>query len=87
MKRRQRRSLLGTAARTAVIAGTATSVSGNVARRQDAAHQAAAAPPDARAAHAAPDRLGQLERLNELKKSGALTKPEFEREKAKILAS
>lgn len=38
--------LLGTAARTAVIAGTATAVSGNVARRQQAR---AAQAPEARA--------------------------------------
>jgi len=37
--RRGRPSLLGTAARTAVIAGTAQSVAGNVARRQNAAAQ------------------------------------------------
>lgn len=41
--RRRRPSLIGTAARTAVIAGTATAVSGNVARsqQQTAQHQAA----------------------------------------------
>lgn len=41
---RRRPSLIGTAARTAVIAGTATSVSGSVARsQQQAAHQQAMA--------------------------------------------
>jgi len=41
---RRRPSLVGTAARTAVIAGTATAVSGNVARnQQQAAQQQAAA--------------------------------------------
>jgi len=83
---KRRRSLLGTAARTAVVAGTATKVSGNVARRQDEAHKAAAARSGARGSHAAPDRIAQLERLNELKKSGALTNSEFQREKAKLLA-
>jgi hypothetical protein len=34
INRRGRPGLLGTAARTAVVAGTATAVSGNVARRQ-----------------------------------------------------
>ncbi len=41
---RRRPSLIGTAARTAVIAGTATAVSGNVSRnQQQAAQQQAAA--------------------------------------------
>jgi hypothetical protein len=69
---------LGTAARTAVIAGTASAVSGKVGRKQNAGHQAAAG-------GSSPDRISQLERLNELKKSGALTKDEFQREKAKLL--
>ena len=45
MRRTRRRpGLIGTAARTAVIAGTATAVSGNVARSQhQAAHQQAMA--------------------------------------------
>ncbi|TIC80641.1 SHOCT domain-containing protein [Nocardioides sp. GY 10113] len=52
-----RPGLIGTAARTAVIAGTAQAVSGNVARRQqrraaDQAQQAYAAPPQQ--AYAAP---------------------------------
>jgi hypothetical protein len=76
--RRRRGGLLGTAARTAVIAGTASAVSGKVGRKQNAAHQAAAG-------GASSDRISQLERLNELKKSGALTKDEFQREKAKLL--
>ncbi len=44
MRRRRagRPSLLGTAARTAVVAGTATAVSGNVAQKQAARQQAAA---------------------------------------------
>ncbi len=43
MRRRVGRpGLLGTAARTAVIAGTATAVSGNVAQKQAAQQQAAA---------------------------------------------
>ena len=79
---RRRRSLLGTAARTAVIAGTATKVSGNVARRQEEA----AARSKGRAARANGDHIARLERLNDLKKSGALTNREFEREKAKLLA-
>jgi hypothetical protein len=49
-----------------------------VARKESRPHQAAAG-------GASPDRISQLERLNELKKSGALTKDEFQREKAKLL--
>ncbi len=47
MPRRGRPGLMGTMARTAVITGTATAVSGNVARRQQAKHQPAAAQPAA----------------------------------------
>lgn len=80
--RRRRRSLVGTAARTAVVAGTATAVSGNVAARQETARRSA----DSAGASAA-DHLNQLERLAKLKETGALTKQEFDSEKAKILAS
>jgi len=66
---------MGTAARTAVIAGTATAVSGKVARQQEGAH---------RAAGGAPDRITQLERLDQLRQSGALSEDEFKREKAKL---
>ena len=41
-RRMGRPGLLGTAARTAVVAGTATAVSGNVARRQNARAQSKA---------------------------------------------
>ena len=53
MRRVGRPGLIGTAARTAVIAGTAQAVTGNVARRQQqryAAEQAQAAPPPPAAA-------------------------------------
>lgn len=43
LRRMGRPGLVGTAARTAVIAGTATAVSGNVARRQAGRAQQAAA--------------------------------------------
>lgn len=74
---RRRKSLLASAARTAVVAGTAMKVSGNVARRQEAQNEVAARS-NARASHAGGHRIEQLERLNELKKSGALTTREFE---------
>ena len=89
--------LVGMAARTAVVAGTATAVSGRVAGRQQAkADEAAqaAAPPAAVAepAPAAPaagglndDVVGQLKQLAELKDSGVLTEDEFAAQKAKLL--
>jgi len=57
IRRRGRPGLLGTAARTAVIAGTATKVSGNVAAKQqaEAAQQAELAAARAQAQQAALD--------------------------------
>ena len=81
MRRGRRGGLIGTAARTAVIAGTATAVSGKVARQHDRAHRAAGGESGA---GAAPDRITQLERLDQLRSSGALTEDEFKREKAKL---
>ena len=83
--------LLRMAARTAVVAGTATAVSGNVARRQAARHAddqpqyeqapAAAAP----AAPAADDSMVQLQNLAALHSQGVLSDEEFAAAKAKIL--
>ena len=88
--------LLRMAARTAVVAGTATAVSGRVQRRQAnrfAEQDAPAAEPEPayeapeqRSAPPAPDRLQQLKELGELKAQGVLTEQEFATEKAKILA-
>jgi hypothetical protein len=91
----RRRGLLRTAARTAVIAGTATSVSGRVARRhqqQAALEEAAgarsrAAIPAASHAHGEHDLVGNLQRLAELKAAGALTAQEYSAAKTKLLAS
>jgi len=84
--------LLRGVARTAVIAGTATSVSNRVSRRQanrwaqeDQGQYYDEAPAAAAAAPAA-DPLEQLKQLGELKASGVLTDAEFEAQKAKILA-
>jgi hypothetical protein len=82
-------------ARTAVIAGTATSVSNRVSRRQAqrwGAQEAAAAPqeqyaPPPAAPAAGTDRVEQLKELAALKDQGVLTDEEFAAEKAKILAS
>jgi Short C-terminal domain len=87
-------------ARTAVIAGTATSVSNRVSRRQanrwSQQQDAQAPPPQAyeppppapvAAPAPAPDMLTQLQQLGDLKAQGILTDAEFEAQKAKILAS
>jgi hypothetical protein len=82
-------------ARTAVIAGTATSVSNRVSRRQasrwsqqdaTAQQQYAEPPPPPPAGPSTDDKLEQLKDLGELKASGVLTEAEFEAQKAKILA-
>jgi hypothetical protein len=84
-----RGGLLGTAARTAVVAGTATAVVGGVQRHQqgraeEAAQQAVAqqAPP---VAAAAPDPLVEIQRLADMKAQGILTDEEFSAAKAKLL--
>ena len=90
--------LVGMAARTAVVAGTATAVSGRVARRQqrkyagqDAEYveqQAAAAGAGYEQTMAAPaeeDATAQIQKLAELHASGALSDEEFAAAKAKIL--
>ena len=93
--------LLRGIARTAVIAGTATTVSNRVSRRQGqrwAAQQPpptqqAAPPPPPPAPPASPppaggaDRLTALKQLGELRTQGVLTDDEFNAEKARILAS
>ena len=75
-------------ARTAVIAGTASAVSGRVQRRQQSrwaeqdyaqAPQAAAPPP------AEDDSIAKLKELGELHQSGVLTDEEFAAQKAKLL--
>jgi membrane protease subunit (stomatin/prohibitin family) len=87
--------LLRGVARTAVIAGTATSVSNRVSRRQasrwsqqeqqqqqqESVEQPQAAPPPAA------DPIDRLKELGELRDSGVLTEEEFQAQKAKVLAS
>jgi len=95
--RRGRPSLIGSAARTAgrtaLISGTATAVSGKVARRQAAgmAADVAAAPAPAQSPTAAAGGLddaaiARLERLGELRVAGVLTEAEFAEQKARLLA-
>lgn len=89
--RRGRPGLLATAARTAVIAGTAQAVTGKVATRQ--AEAAAERQPPAPAAPSQPtpapvggdDLIAQLERLGQLHAAGILTPEEFSAAKARLL--
>jgi putative oligomerization/nucleic acid binding protein len=79
-------------ARTAVIAGTATSVSNRVSRRQAArwAEQEPqyAEPAPAPAAPAPSVNVAeQLQQLAQLKDQGVLTEEEFAAQKAKLLGS
>lgn len=88
--RNGRPSLIGTAARTAVIAGTATAVVGAVGgSKQQPAQQAAPVQPQAAPAAVglSDDKFVQLQRLAELQKTGVLTEQEVADLKAKILAS
>ena len=82
--------LVRMAARTAVVAGTATAVSGRVQRRQaarydqqDAQQYQEAAPPPA--APAEDDATAKLQNLANLHAQGVLTDEEFAAGKAKIL--
>lgn len=86
--------LLRMAARTAVVAGTATAVSGRVARRQAARYDepqqeyAPAEPAPAPPAPAAADQddpMAKLQSLAQLHAQGVLTDDEFAAAKAKIL--
>jgi Short C-terminal domain len=87
--------LLRGVARTAVIAGTATTVSNRVSRRQgqrwaqqeaqEAPQQQAAAAPAPAAAPAGESVIDQLKELGELKSQGILTEEEFAAQKAKLL--
>ena len=95
--------LLRGVARTAVVAGTASAVSGRVQRRQaekfadrdaqiyadrEQAYQQQVAPqPAPTPAPPAADPLAQLKQLGELHAQGILTDDEFAAQKAKILNS
>ena len=93
--------LIGGMARTAVIAGTATTVSNRVSRRQagrwaaeDQQQQQYAAPPPQYQAPPPPqddtddtdDMIAQLEKLGQLRDKGILTDAEFAEQKARLLA-
>jgi hypothetical protein len=74
-------------ARTAIIAGTATAVSNNVSRRQQARWAASEQPAYAQAQPAAgeDDLTAQLDRLTRMKDSGQLSGEEFAAAKARLL--
>lgn len=94
MRRRfGRPSLLATAARTAVIAGTATATMnavGGVGRREPAGPQdtpqAAPAAPEPAASGITDDTLAKLKQLGELHAAGVLNAQEFSQAKAKLLS-
>ena len=84
--------LVRMAARTAVVAGTATAVSGRVAHRQTAKYAAqdqAAYDQQMAQQHAAapaePDQNAELQNLANLHAQGVLTDEEFSAAKAKVL--
>jgi hypothetical protein len=78
--------------RTAARVGVATAVHGRVRRRQaqrwaaeDQQAPAPTQPPASPEPGEGADRLGQLQKLGELRSSGVLTDAEFEAEKTRIL--
>lgn len=87
--------LMRMAARTAVVAGTATAVSGRVARRQNAKYdaqdqQAAQQQMAAQPVYAAPppaeeDPMQKIQQLAQLHAQGVLSDEEFSAAKAKAL--
>lgn len=97
----RRGGLVRTAATTAVVAGTATAVSGHMRGKQaekaqeaadaQAQQQAAAAaappppPPAPAAASGGDDLVSRLNELAQLKAQGILSEAEFEAAKAKLL--
>jgi hypothetical protein len=88
MMRRRGPGLIGAAARTAVVAGTATAVSGRVARRQQnrwAAEEQQAVAPAPAAAEAEPEYMAELEQLAQLRDQGIVSPEEFEAKKKQIL--
>lgn len=93
---RRRGGLVRGVARTAVVAGTATAVSGRVRRRQDnkwaeqeqaqyEQQYAEQAPPPPQAAPAASDDMAEIKQLAELHAQGILTDEEFAAKKAQVL--
>jgi len=90
LARRERPGLVGVAARTAVAAGTASAVSGRVARHRAERAAAQQTVPDTDAsAHASSgltdEEISNLERLGRLHEQGVLSDEEFAVQKDRIL--
>jgi len=97
--RRGRPGLVGTAARTAVVVGTATAVSGSMQRKSAAkseaqqaqvqqaaaAQQTAAEQAAAAQAPAEDESIAKVKQLADLNAAGVLTDEEFAAAKAKVL--
>ena len=96
--RRGRPGLLGLAARTAVVTGTATAVSDGMATRRqrraqaeyehaqyEFAQQQAVLPVPAPTPTASVDLVAELQKLGDLKSQGLLSESEFEAAKARLL--
>ncbi|MFF1550535.1 SHOCT domain-containing protein [Rhodococcus erythropolis] len=96
--RRGRPGLLGLAARTAVVTGTATAVSDGMATRRqrraqaeyehaqyEFAQQQAVLPIPAPTPTASVDLVAELQKLGDLKSQGLLSESEFEAAKARLL--
>lgn len=88
MMRRRGPGLVGAAARTAVVVGTANAVSHRQRERyeaQDEQQEQAQQAPAAPAAPAADDVAAQIEALAKLHAEGILTDEEFSAKKAQLL--
>jgi hypothetical protein len=82
---RGRPGLLGTMARTTVIAGTASAVSGRAAQRREERAAAQAPPPAAAGESGELELVTQLKQLAALQEQGILTPEEFAAKKALLL--
>ncbi|MCC4908111.1 SHOCT domain-containing protein [Microbacterium sp. cx-59] len=88
LRRVGRPGLIGLAARTAVVAGTATAVSGGItAHQQKKAHDEFAAEQHAaeQPADASVDLVTELQKLGDLRAAGVLDDAEFAAAKARLL--
>jgi hypothetical protein len=94
-RRMGRPGLLGTVARTAVVAGTASAVAGGVSRRGEAraeAQQQQQSGADQQQAMAQPamssdDGIAKIKELGDMRSQGLLTEEEFTAAKAQILGT
>ena len=85
-RRMGRPGLMGTMARTAVVAGTASAVAGGVRRRGDARAEDQQQQPVAQPA-APDDGIAKIKELGEMRSQGLLTDEEFAAAKAQILGT